>query len=459
MVVNNSHDFISNECIQFFSKISKIRKSYIPILLIGMNCNGGTPRRDLTKFFYNLELKKTFNKVFGINSFYFDINEEKNESTFFRRLPELLESAKTWHSKEYTPITIDRMINKLLIKVEGLNEKKFGIEQGIHLLAEFEQQNKITITRHSLELIWGLNNSESNTIMEFWENRINLDDLPKEELDILTHESNTQINNCIQYNFEPNLVNLLALGNSIVDSKKILAILKKNQQIETISYHNPSLEYEIYDNLQDLIILHNGRHLYTRTKSDTNEITIFSGLMQTMEIVRDKYMKSGTNGTQFLQFNDVDYLDFGNLHAVLGTGISGVKVILRFKKHPEKIYIQKTQKFIQIIEDQFKNILEQRVIDLDQVRPSIDKLFYRYFNPFPEDIPYDRIFTQSEEIYEEKKNSLTKLEDEIVSLVRKQSHLTIYQIITHISKTNDGYISESDVLSRVLDLIEEEILQ
>jgi hypothetical protein len=178
-----------------------------------------------------------------------------------------------------------------------------------------------------------------------------------------------------------------------------------------------------------------------------------------MEIVRDKYMKSGTNGTQFLQFNDVDYLDFGNLHAVLGTGISGVKVILRFKKHPEKIYIQKTQKFIQIIEDQFKNILEQRVIDLDQVRPSIDKLFYRYFNPFPEDIPYDRIFTQSEEIYEEKKNSLTKLEDEIVSLVRKQSHLTIYQIITHISKTNDGYISESDVLSRVLDLIEEEILQ
>jgi hypothetical protein len=181
--------------------------------------------------------------------------------------------------------------------------------------------------------------------------------------------------------------------------------------------------------------------------------------MQTMEIVRDKYMKSGINRTQFLQFNDVDYLDFGNLHAVLGTGISGVKVILRFKKHPEKIYIQKTQKFIQIIEDQFKNILEQRVIDLDLIRPSIDKLFYRYFNPFPEDIPYDRIFTQSEEIYKEKKNSLTKLEDQIVTLVRKESQLTINQIITHISTTNDGYISESDVLSRVLDLIEEEILK
>ena len=458
MLVNNSRFSLSDDCIESFSKISKIRKSYIPLLIVGMNCNGGTPRRDINKFFYNLQLKKTFNKVFGINSFYFDINEDKNEATFFRRLPELLESTKTWYSKEYTPLTIDRMINKLLTKLQEMNEGKFDTEHGIHLLTEFEHLNKITITRHSLELIWGLNNIESKKIIEYWENRINLDDLPKEELDILTQESNTQINNCIQYNFEPNLVNLLALGNSLVDSKKILAVLKKNQQIECISYHNPTLEYETNDNLQDLIILHNGRHLYTRTKSETNEITIFSGLMQTMEIVRDKYMKSGIKGAQFLQFNDVDYLDFGNLHAVLGTGVSGVKVIIRFKKHPEKIYIQKTQKFIQIIEDQFKNILEQRVIDLDRIKPNMDKLFYRYFNPFPEDIPYDRIFTLSEETYKEKKKSLTKLEDQIVTLVRKESQMTINQIITQISKKSDGYVSESDVLSRVLDLIEETIL-
>ncbi|TFG25949.1 MAG: hypothetical protein EU533_00290 [Promethearchaeota archaeon] len=458
MLVNNSQFSLSDDCIEYFSKISQIRKSYIPLLIIGMNCNGATPRRDLNKFFYNLQLKKTFSKVFGVNSFYFDINEDKNEATLFRRLPELLESTKTWVSKEYTPLTIDRMITKLLTKLHEITDYKFDIEHGIHLLTEFEHLNKITITRHSLELIWGLNNTESKSIMEFWENRINLDDLPKEELDILTQESNTQIDNCFRYNFEPNLVNLLALGNSIVDSKKILAILKKNHQIESISYHNPTLEYQTYDNLQDLIILHNGRHLYTRTKSETNEIAIFSGLMQTMEIVRDKYMKSGINGTQFLQFNDVDYLDFGNLHAVLGTGVSGVKVILRFKKHPEKIYIQKTQKFIQIIEDQFKNILEQRVIDLDRIKPSMDKLFYRYFNPFPEDIPYDRIFTLSEENYSDKKKSLTKLEDQIVALIRKKSQMTINQIITHISDKNDGYISESDVLSRVLDLIEENIL-
>ncbi len=459
IVINNSKFTLSDECIQFFTKISKIRKSYVPLLIIGMNCNGGSPRRNISKFFYNLDLKKNFNKVFGINTFYFDINETENEATFFRRLPDLLESTKTWHSKEYTPITIDRMITKLLVKLQEMNKKEYSMEEGIHLLADFEHLNKITITRHSLELIWGLNNSESKSIIELWEKRINLDDLPKEELDILTQESNTQIKKCIQYHFEPNLVNLLALGNSIIDSKKILAILKKNHQIESISYHNPTLEYETYDNLQDLIILHIGRHLYTRTNSETNEITIFSGLMQTMEIVRDKYMKGGVNNNQFLQFNDVDYLDFGNLHAVLGTGASGVKVILRFKKHPEKIYIEKTQNFIQIIEDQFKNILDERVIDLDQIKPRFDKLFYKYFNPFPEDIPYDRIFTLSEEIYKKKKVTLTKLENEIVTLIHEESQMTISRILNQISTNHDGYISESDILSRVLDLIEEKILK
>ncbi len=458
MVINNSRFSLSDECLDYFSKISKIRKSYIPLLLIGMNCNGGTPRRDISKFFFNIHLKKKFNKVFGIHTSYFDVNETENEATFFRRLPELLESSKTWTPKEYTPITIDRMISKLQGQLQEMDEKNYNLEKGIDLLAEFEHLDKTTITRHSLELIWGLNNYESKSIMEYWEKRINLDDLPKEEMDILTQESNEQINKCLQMHFEPNLVNLLALGNSIEDSKKILAVLKRNHQIPSISYHNPTSEYVTYDNLQDLIILHMGRHLYTRTKSETNEITIFSGLMQTMEIVRDKYMR-GKDKSQFLQFQDVDYLDFGNLHAVLGTGKSGVKVILRFNKHPENIYIQKTKEFIQIIEEKFQDVLQERVIDLDGIRPEIDKLFYHYFNPFPADIPYDRIFTLAQKKFTQKNDTFTHLEEKIASLVKDESQMTINQMLTTISKENDGYISESDILSRVLDLISEGILE
>ncbi|MBN2156273.1 MAG: hypothetical protein JW776_09530 [Candidatus Lokiarchaeota archaeon] len=452
MVCDNTNITLSDECKEFFSKISQIRRSYIPLLLIGMNYNGDTPRRELSKFFYNLHLKKLFNKVFGINTFYFDINETENESIFFRRLPELLECSKKWVPKEYSPLTIDRMLSKLHHHLNDMKEEHYSIELGIYYLTEFEHLNKFTITRRSLELIWGLNNSESKTLMEFWEQSINLDDLPKEELDILTQESNEQIKKCLQMNFEPNLVNLLALGNSIVESKKILAILKRNNQIESISYHNPNSEYITYDNLQDLIILHIGRHLYTRTKSDSNEITIFSGLMQTMEIVRDRFLR-------FKKIQEVDYLDFGNLHAIIGTGNSGVKTILRFKKHPEKIYLQKTKEFIQVIENEFKDVFEQRVIDLMGIKPHIDKLFYQYFNPFPENIPYDRIFTLSDVVYNQKKALLTTLESLIVETVRKESMMTIDQILVQLSKTWDGYISESDVLSRVLDLIEEGILK
>ena len=458
MIVNNLKFGLSEECIEYFSKISKIRKSFTPILFIGMNCNGSTTRRDLGKFFYNLHLTNTFHKIFGIPTIYFDVNEEKNEATFFHRLPELLESTKSWTCKEYTSLTIDRMLAKLLTRLHDLNDETYDLEQGIYLLAEFEHLNKVTITRHSLEVIWGLNNEESKSIIEYWDERINLNELSKEEYNLLTQEAYSQLKKCIQYHFEPNLVNLLVLGNPIEESKDILAILKQTDQIESISYHNPTIEYEIYDNLQDLIILHAGRHIYARTKSDTNEITIFSGLMQTMEIVRNKYMKGGINGNKFLQVQEVDYLDFGNLHAILGTGTSELKVILRFKKHPEKIYLQKTQEFIQVVEIQLKQILEQRVIDLMGIKPDIDTLFYRYFNPFPETIPYDRIFHVSESQYEINESSLTFFEKNIISIVREESQMTINQILTYILKNSNGTISESDVLSRVINLIEEKIL-
>ncbi|MCP4760437.1 MAG: hypothetical protein GY870_01565, partial [archaeon] len=420
-------------------------------------------KRSIERFSLNLEVTNIFNDIFGIETHYLDITENHNEALFFVRIQELIKSIiKNPSTKNYTKITVERMVHTLKDKIKSFEETSQTLERCIALLGDIEQDKSITISRYTLVNSWGLQNILAQKLMNFWENRIYIEDIEDEEIPILENDALLKYKKCMKLKLEPNLINFLTLGFNFQESKKILSILKKIGKIDTISYHLPSTDYKTYDNLQDMVIISKGRTIYIRSRTSTHDqVTMFSGLIQTIEIVRNNYMSDKTAGIQdWFQFEKVDFLDFGNLHAILGNGDNENKVILRFRERPQKLYIEKTTAFIKEFEKIFAEILTNRIINVKEIRPEITKLFYIHFNPFPQKAAFDKIVGLIDKEIEksEKWDSLTDIEKDVVELILKSHNLKINAILSNFAEKNLNNISESDILQIVFDLINEKIL-
>jgi hypothetical protein len=284
-----------------------------------------------------------------------------------------------------------------------------------------------------------------------------LEDIYDEERELLEKDALEKINKCRKLNLEPNFVIFLMLGYDFNESKKALAVLAQKEILKSIAYHIPSQEYKIYDNLQDLVVISKGRTIYTLTTAkNSDDVTLFSGLIQTIEIVRNKYMSDKIGLKDLIKIGDVDILEFGNLYAVIGTGKNELKVILRFKERPQEIYIEKTKSFIMELEKNMLDKLEDRLIDLSTTRPEIDQLYYQFYNPFPQKASFDQVIKVDPEFNTNRFEQLSNLEKIMIGIIQGQNGLTIGEILSEVKKSTN--ISESDLLQLIFDLLKEKIL-
>jgi hypothetical protein len=282
-------------------------------------------------------------------------------------------------------------------------------------------------------------------------------------MELLENDSILKFEKCSQLNLDLNLCNLLALGYDLSESKIALTILKEQKMINSISYHIPPKYYEIYDNLQDLIIISSGRTIYIRTGDPNHDqATLFSGLIQTIEIIRDRYMSSKIENSgkrNWFEVSPVDFLDFGTLHAIIGNGKNDLKVILRFKKRPQATYIEKTEEFLSEFEKKFEFLSEKRIIDLDKIRPEIDKMFFEFYSPFPKKISMNKTIRVNPGYSDISDNfSITNIEKHIIETVNQYNGISIKEILTHLSEESSFYFSESDIFQVIFDLLGEKIL-
>jgi hypothetical protein len=192
------------------------------------------------------------------------------------------------------------------------------------------------------------------------------------------------------------------------------------------------------------------------TARNTDDVTLFSGLIQTIEIVRDKYMSDKSGLRDLIKIGDVDSLEFGNLYAIIGTGKNELKVILRFKERPQEIYIEKTKAFFTEFEKTLAVKMEERLIDLGVLKPEIDQLYYQFYNPFPQKASFDQVIKVDPDVKESQFDELSNVEKIMVGIIRGQNGLTVGGILSEVKKSTS--IGESDLLQLIFDLLKEKIL-
>ncbi|MBD3350720.1 MAG: hypothetical protein GF364_04450, partial [Candidatus Lokiarchaeota archaeon] len=377
MLYSNNNPSSFDTCFKYFKKFAEIKKGFVPLLSIGYNKKEKIDNFDLNQFFFNINITKAFGDIFDIPTLHTNIFEDDNDALFFVRIKELLRYIDEHTNHVYNTITIERMISTLRDRISDIQTNKPAFEDGISVLGEYEHEQNIRITRHSLVAKWGLRNYEAKKIINFWEKIPNLEHIYEEERVLIESDAKNKLRRCIQLQIAPNLVNFLILGYDFYESKKALTILQDLDALKSITFHIPSIEYKIYDNLKDFVVISRGRTVYLRSATSTHDdITMFSGLIQTIEIVRNKYMGEKSRLKRWLQINDVDCLNFGNLHAIIGNDKNDLKVIIRFEEQPQQLYIDKTKEFLTEFKKMLADKMNERVIDLKKIRPEIDQLYY-----------------------------------------------------------------------------------
>ncbi|MHA1340878.1 MAG: hypothetical protein ACTSRZ_12850 [Promethearchaeota archaeon] len=464
IIYSHFNSTLQNDCFEYLKKFIITTEFVPPILTVALNFKEEYVEKWADSYFYRgIEFTKTLNEIFGCKTLFMDLveNEESNYNNIFSRLIDLLALVKENHKSQLSPLFINKMIQKLRVFLIHLEDKIYTNEEKIYLLGSYENILKIRITRRLLNKKWGLRNKCSKEIMDKWEEIPEFTISNEDQKNELLYKAQEKLRKCEQMNLNLNLINLLLLGESLENSKKYLKVLVDSGIIKSVACHIISMEYKVFDNLQDLIILHKGRTIYIRSsRTSDDEVNLFIGLIQTIEIVRNNYLSDKKELKRFIKVSNVEFLDFGDLHALIGNteGRSGgnIKIILRFREHPQQIYIDKTKKFLNELELNLPKSLNESLVDLNEIKPFIDKLYYKYFNPFPEKASFDKEFSVSDVVDEKIKKSLTNLENLILNEVKSNKKMFINHILLQIQ--NKYKIAKSDVLQIIFDLIEENYL-
>jgi len=469
MVFSHYNLSLQNEVFEYFKKFIITTEFTPQILAIGLSLNDEYKNKwSIDNFFRGLEFSKIIFETFECKTLYRDLNEE-NKKLIFSSLLDLIKLIKESQKINIPTILINKMLQKLKMDLIHLENKNYNDEEKIFLLGCLENIFKIRITRYLLSYKWGLENKFSKNIIDQWEFFPELIFTNEEEKNDILYKAQEKLKKCQLMDLNFNLINLLILKEKLDFSKKYISILVSSGIVKAIASHIYSNEYIIYDNLQDIIVIFKGQTIYIQTSAKSDEeLNLFIGLIQTIEIVRDNYLSDRKEFKKVFKVRDVEILEFGELHAIIGNIYihegeinSNLKVILRLKEHPQDLYIEKTRKFLfELMYLVPKIIKNNTLIDLNEVKPYIDELYNRFFNPFPEKISFKKNLSVSNKYLDLESSleelELTKLEKLILKEIKELKSTNINQILLHIQ--NKYKIAKSDILNIIFDLIEEDYL-
>ncbi len=472
-----------NLCYDYLKKIVSNTKYFPPYILVGYSKKECARSDNGVNSFKQIMLHDEIKSILKTECQSVEIEEDKNEPLIVVKLKQILDKidpAKIYR-EEHTLIVENKVkeLKESFLKILAMN---LTPEDKIKIGYKIEERKKIALTKSYLIEHYGWNEQIVLDFINMWEFRLSEED--KKAIDDLIEKSeNVPENNNDTTTFDTKFIrmcenamekiatlrseyslnSLLQLGYDLQQSKKMLYYLNKSNKIQNISYHRESADYENFKNIFYFIVLYKYQHFYSKSL-DENKCLLFSGLIQSIESIKDNFLKESNEYSPPTERFLVEYLQFGEKFLVLvGNSRDELKVIIRFRKKPTDVsYWEKKIKSFMMdyinevpLESQTKGEEYYKT-----VRKTSEKIFYRHFNPFQfkldnllpikllkEEIAYEQ-FTQREQM-------VIKY---LLSNRLDPNRMLIENIINGIADQYKFEISRSDIIIILSELIKQEII-
>jgi len=464
--------------LEYFKKIILSRKAFIPILLVGYRYKTHDQSENKSKyvsidkgnenippelrFLQLIQFQKNLRNITEHSIRYFEIEEQNTEKSFLRKLKDFtnrlsIKYGETYKIKKYSTITLERLFKDLEELIEQLNgslSQNLNFDNLIKNLTNIELKMKTPITRRFLIEQFGSNKKVAKKIMNRWESRPGMEQLNDEFQNSVRQYASDLLKHCYESNTKPTYVHLVSEGYKLTLIQPILRYLQEQDKISSVSSHLISEDFWEFKNIEEVIIRHEGRVLYVKSSNNLDHTLMFSDMIYTLESIRNEYLLK-TEKREIDREEHVEFLEFGNLRALIGYGKRGVKIILRLNQNPrnkEKLK-HRCMEFLTDYEKQINLTPAKEAKTQKKIKNKSAKIYYQHFNPFPETINVFRKIKINKKRLKEEEQHLCNIEKKIIEVLRSFKELSIEELIKQVFEKNSRLYSNSDIIAYLLDLL------
>ncbi len=484
ILVYDISDFSTfNLCYEYLKKIATNTKYFPPYILLGYSKQGCARGDNGVNSFKQLILHDEIKSILKTECSTIEIEEDVNEALMVAKLKSILDKtdpAKIFREEHI--IIVENKVKELKESFTKILGMDVNSEEKIKIAYKLEERKKIALTKSYLIENYGWNEQIALDFINIWESRLKEEEkkavdelIDKSEFVIETPNDTATIDTkfirvcenvlekIITLRSEVSLNSLLQLGYDLQLSKKILYYLNRTNKIQNLSYHRESADYENFKNIFYFIVLYKYQHFYSKSL-DEDKCLLFSGLIQSIESIKDNFLRESNEYYPPTERFLVEYLQFGEKFLVLvGNSRDELKVIVRFRKKPTDVsYWEKKIKTFMMdyinevpLESQTKG--EQYY---STVRKTSEKIFYRHFNPFQ--FKLDNLLPIKLLKEDISSGRFTEREQMVVKYLWSNrtdpSMMLIENIINGIADQYKFEISRSDIIIILSELIKQKII-
>jgi hypothetical protein len=452
------------EGFNYFKKVVNTRKSFLPMMFVGYRTQKNADSQDEINFLKLFLLQKEIRNLTQMPLHYFELTENNTEPLLLTQMKLFIEKITQKfgeHSKitRYSSIILENIIKDIIGQIKHIKDQEYSFDDLIGDLVEFEVKKGEPITRRYLEQHFGCNPEISTKLTNIWNHRPSLNDISENALTQLQKEAEEMWTSCIEANSILNYVELVKEGYSSTAVQYVLRYLFETGKLTTISHHIESEEYIEFRNIREVVVLYEGRTLFVKTTNPNPDQTLqFSNMIQAIEMVRNEYI-SKSGGKDVKPSSLIEFLEFGDLFAIIGNGNKGVKLILRLNNRPhrEGIFKHRVKNFLVAYENQVSLNATNDLQEQRKIRELSEKAFYRNFNPFPLNVDVFQLLSINGSSEFEMK-FLSEIEIQIVEVLQEKGSAMLEDLVDKVTKLNNFLISRSDILQYILDLRKDKII-
>ena len=472
-----------NVCYEYLKKIATNTKYFPPYILIGYS-RQGSPRTDNgTNSFKQLMLHDEIKSILKTECPTIEIEEDKNEALSVAKLKIILDKidpAKIYREEHI--IIVENKLKELRESYLKILAADLAAEDKLKIAYKLEERKKVALTKSFLIENYGWNEKIAIDFINMWESRLSEED--KKVIDELIQKSEKGVEgsdetatvdtkfirtceNALEriatLRSEVSLNSLLQLGYDLQLSKKILYYLNKINKIQNLSLHRESIDYENFKNIFYFIVLYKHQHFYSKSL-DEDKCLLFSGLIQSIESIKDNFLKESNEYCAPAERFIIEFLQFGEKFLVLvGNSRDELKVIIRFRKKPADVsYWEKKVKYFMM--DYINEVpLESQTKGAEYyttVRKTSEKIFYRHFNPFQ--IKLDNLLPIKILKAESNLEEFTQREQIVIKYLQSNqsdpNKLLIENVIGGVAEQYKYEISRSDIVIILSELIKQKLV-
>ena len=175
MIHSNHDDSLTKDCFEYLEKFALATNKMVPILSIAYNSKEVPREEKLGRLYFNLEIVRALEVVFGIEVYFLNVREKKNERLLFPMLYRMLDVCSDSVPRQVSSIAVERMIQNYRDKIMDFKRNLPDIDDCIQVLGDLEQDNGIRLSRYTMVNKWGLSNEVARKLMNYWEDPVEAD--------------------------------------------------------------------------------------------------------------------------------------------------------------------------------------------------------------------------------------------------------------------------------------------